>query len=249
MDYGHWNIAAVGEFEPSDFFGFIYEIEELATGRSYIGKKFLRFKRGRKTIESDWREYTSSCVPLCEAIQEQGKNGFKFHILSLCVGRCQLTYEEQQLQFTRDVLRTRLPNGERKYWNKTIGHLLFAGVERQTEEAKRKISEKKTGKTLTPEHCQKISAAQKHQSPAQRLTHGRPQVVKNMVGQVFGAWTVLCRGNNTTSGLARWICRCSCGNESEVHGSDLRFGKSTRCETCRLSVRDDVGKFQLTSTR
>lgn len=147
MDTGHWNIEAVGEFDPSEFFGFIYEIEEVGTGRAYIGKKFFRFKRKKtkadpsRTKDSDWRDYTSSCVPLQEAIQEQGKDKFAFRILSLCSGRCQLTYEEQQMQFTHDVLRAKLPNGERKYWNRTIGHFLFAGVEKQTEETKRKISE------------------------------------------------------------------------------------------------------------
>lgn len=145
MDYGHWDITQFGEFDPNDFFGFIYEIEEIATGRCYIGKKFFKHKRKKtkadksKTKESDWREYTSSCEPLKEAIALQGKDKFSFRILSLCSGRCQLTYEENQLQFTRDVLRARLPNGERKYFNKTIGHLLFAGVEKQTDATKEKM--------------------------------------------------------------------------------------------------------------
>lgn len=141
---GHWIIDI--EFNPDDFWGFVYEIEEIATGRSYIGKKQFRFKRKKtrsnksNTKESDWKEYTSSCIPLQEAIETQGKDKFVFRMLSLCSGRCQLTYEENQLQFARDVLRAKLPNGERKYWNKTIGHLLFAGVEKQTEDAKAKIS-------------------------------------------------------------------------------------------------------------
>jgi hypothetical protein len=145
-NYGHWDTGEFGEFNPDDFWGFIYEIEEIATGRSYIGKKQFRFKRKKtksnpsKTKESDWREYTSSSVPLQEAIESQGKDKFTFRILSLCSGRCQLTYEENQLQFSRDVLRAKLPNGERKYFNKTIGHLLFAGVEKQTEAARVKIS-------------------------------------------------------------------------------------------------------------
>jgi hypothetical protein len=167
-DTGHWDTTLVGDFDPAEFFGFVYEIEELSTGRAYIGKKFFRFKRQKtksnpsRTKESDWREYTSSCEPLSEAIQKQGKQDFAFRILSLCVGRCQLTYEEQQVQFTRDVLRTRLPNGERKYWNRTIGHLLFAGVEKQTEESKSKMRAALTGRSRPPfseETRQKMSAA------------------------------------------------------------------------------------------
>jgi len=165
---GHWIIDI--EFNPDDFWGFIYEIEEIATGRSYIGKKQFRFKRKKtksnksKTKESDWREYTSSCIPLQEAIETQGKDKFVFRMLSLCSGRCQLTYEENQLQFTRDVLRAKLPNGERKYWNKTIGHLLFAGVEKQTEEAKAKMSAARLGKCRAPfteEHKRKLSMSKR----------------------------------------------------------------------------------------
>jgi hypothetical protein len=153
VDYGHWNVSAVGQFDPSQFFGFIYEIEELSTGRTYIGKKFFKFKRKKtkadpsRTKDSDWKIYCSSCEPLQKAIEEQGENKFAFRIIELCSGRCQLTYEENRVQFGRDVLRARLPNGERKYWNKTIGHLLFAGVEKQTEETKRKISEGLRGNT------------------------------------------------------------------------------------------------------
>ena len=29
IDYGHWDISAVGDFDPAEFFGFIYEIEEI----------------------------------------------------------------------------------------------------------------------------------------------------------------------------------------------------------------------------
>ena len=145
MDAGHWDCSVVGEFDPSEFFGFIYEIQELPTGKAYIGKKFFKHKRKKtksnpsRTKESDWRFYTGSCEPLNEAIQERGKDQYAFRILRLCSGRCELTYSENEIQFARDVLRARLPNGERKYYNKTIGHLLFAGVEKQTEETKEKI--------------------------------------------------------------------------------------------------------------
>lgn len=166
MDYGHWDITQFGEFDPNEFFGFIYEIEEIATGRRYIGKKFFRHKRKKtkadrsKTKESDWREYTSSCVPLQESIELQGKDKFTFRMISLCSGRCQLTYEENQIQFARDVLRSRLPNGERMYFNKTIGHLLFAGVETQTEATKAKMSATRMGYIPTAETRAKMSASQ-----------------------------------------------------------------------------------------
>jgi hypothetical protein len=148
MDAGHWDTTLVGDFDPAQWQGFIYEIEERSTGRCYLGKKFFRFKRQKtkkdksRTKESDWREYTSSCEPLNEAVAEQGKGAFRFQILVLCTGKCMLTYEEQRLQFTRDVLRARLSNGERKYWNRTIGHFIFAGLEKQTELARLLLTSK-----------------------------------------------------------------------------------------------------------
>ena len=56
--------------------------------------------------------------------------------------------------------------------------------------------------------------------------------VIDLKGQQFGQWLVLKRGLNTTSGQAQWLCRCSCGSEISVIGSDLRRGKSTKCVDC-----------------
>ena len=145
MDYGHWNIDAVGEFDPAEWFGFIYHIEDTKTGQGYIGKKQLRFKRAKtksnksRTKDSDWRDYTSSCEPLNDAIAERGKSDFTFRILQLCSGKCELSYSEQAIQFTQDVLRARLPNGEHKFYNRTIAHFNYAGLDKQTAESRRKL--------------------------------------------------------------------------------------------------------------
>jgi len=56
--------------------------------------------------------------------------------------------------------------------------------------------------------------------------------VIDLKGQQFGQWLVLKRGLSTDRGQARWLCRCSCGNESLVIGKDLRSGKSTKCVAC-----------------
>jgi hypothetical protein len=63
-----------------------------------------------------------------------------------------LSYEEESIQRARDVLRARLPNGELKYFNRTIGYKNFAGLEKQSEESKRKVSEALKGVSKTPEH-------------------------------------------------------------------------------------------------
>lgn len=145
MDYGHWNTSAVGEFDPADWFGFIYRIEERATGKAYIGKKFFLHKRKKtksnasRTKDSDWRNYTSSSAFLNDLIDEKGKDAFDFYILRLCSGKCELGYTEEEIQFAHDVLRARLPDGSRKYFNSTIGYKNYAGLEKQTKESARKM--------------------------------------------------------------------------------------------------------------
>jgi hypothetical protein len=144
MTYGHWDVSAVGEFDPKDWFGFLYEIEQKSTGRTYIGKKFFTHKRQKtkanksRTKESDWAYYTSSSESVNALIDECGKLDFEFRIVLLCSGRCMLGYEEESYQRARDVLRTRLPTGELKYLNRTIGFHNFAGLEKQTLESHRK---------------------------------------------------------------------------------------------------------------
>ena len=53
--------------------------------------------------------------------------------------------------------------------------------------------------------------------------------VIDLTNQKFDKWTVLYRAENSIAGKARWMCRCICGIEKEVVGSDLRSGKSTNC--------------------
>jgi hypothetical protein len=54
-----------------------------------------------------------------------------------------------------------------------------------------------------------------------------------MAGFSFGEWTVLYRAGSDTRGRATWVCRCSCGVERVVRGTDLRLGDSTRCKKCK----------------
>ena len=51
----------------------------------------------------------------------------------------------------------------------------------------------------------------------------------DLTGQTFSRLTVIQRGENTSKGQARWICRCVCGNETQVFGSALRNGHSRSC--------------------
>jgi len=56
--------------------------------------------------------------------------------------------------------------------------------------------------------------------------------VKNLVGQVFGKWTVLSHAGSAKNGQSQWLCRCECGNEKVVSRSNLVSGKSKQCIDC-----------------
>lgn len=60
------------------------------------------------------------------------------------------------------------------------------------------------------------------------------EVAKNpklidLAGQRFGKWTVGKQVGNTSGGGALWSCKCDCGTERAVIGTDLRTGKSASC--------------------
>lgn len=51
----------------------------------------------------------------------------------------------------------------------------------------------------------------------------------DMSGRRCGKWSVLRQNGNHPRGGALWLCRCDCGTERGVSGSDLRSGKSVSC--------------------
>lgn len=133
MDLGHWQFPY--EFDINNWFGFVYRIIERNTGREYVGKKQFWSKRtkavkGRKnrkhySKESDWRTYTGSSVELNKSIEINGKNNYIFRIESLHKTRGSLYYREVQVQIFEDVLRVRMPNGIKKYYNGHIAAVKF----------------------------------------------------------------------------------------------------------------------------
>ena len=52
-----------------------------------------------------------------------------------------------------------------------------------------------------------------------------------MVGKRFGNLTVI-KKDIVSKGHARWLCKCSCGNEAVVDGGNLRSGHTTSCGHC-----------------
>ena len=50
-------------------------------------------------------------------------------------------------------------------------------------------------------------------------------VFKDETNNIYGYLTVLYRANNSNDGKVMWHCRCICGNECDVRGTDLRSGQ------------------------
>ena len=61
--------------------------------------------------------------------------------------------------------------------------------------------------------------------------------VVDLVGRVFGRLTVTGRAENTADGQTRWLCKCSCGNNVTVLGSNLKRGITRSCGCLALEQR------------
>jgi hypothetical protein len=150
MEKGHWQFDE--EFDIKEWFGFIYRITENTTNREYIGKKQF-FSNRTKTVvgkknkkhfkkESDWKTYTSSSIELNKSIILYGKENYTFDILSLHKTKGTLHYSEVELQILENVLRERLEDGSRKYYNGHIAAVKFIPPSEHNEQTKSKISKK-----------------------------------------------------------------------------------------------------------
>ena len=118
--YGHWDTSLVGRFNPGDHFGFVYQITHKESGKSYIGCKHLyRYKKTKRTTESNWKYYCSSSKYLAPDVEKLGKRAFSFVILLLCKNKRDLYYNEMKVQVDLDVL------GSDNYYNKNIGGKRF----------------------------------------------------------------------------------------------------------------------------
>lgn len=146
MDLGHWNFPH--EFDITEWTGFIYRITEIHSGRQYIGKKQFFSNRTKKIIgrknkkhfkkESNWKTYMGSSVELNKAIAIHGKDNYRFDIESLHASKGTLHYREVELQIYENVMRERLPNGERKFYNGHIAAVKFHPTPETPQEAKMK---------------------------------------------------------------------------------------------------------------
>lgn len=107
--------------DVEDYYGFVYMITELATGKKYIGRKYLtkakttqvKGKKKRSRVKSDWEDYYGSNAELIGLVKEKGKEAFVREIIRLCKTRSETNYYETYEIFARHAL---LSDGYRNQW-------------------------------------------------------------------------------------------------------------------------------------
>ena len=109
-----------------EFFGFVYRITNLQSGKQYIGRKYFtqrRKPRGGKrrvTSESDWKKYYGSSDELKADRKLLGNQLFKREILSIQPTAGKVNFEETRQLFLHNVLTESLTDGTPAYYNSNI---------------------------------------------------------------------------------------------------------------------------------
>jgi len=104
-----------------NFFGFVYRITNLQTGKQYIGRKYFyqfrkpRGKSRKVKSESDWKKYYGSSDELTADRKSIGNECFKREIISLHTTKGWVNYEETRQLFLNNVL-----SENENYYNSNI---------------------------------------------------------------------------------------------------------------------------------
>ena len=111
-----WYYNGVPFEDDGTNFGFVYLIENLITGRKYIGRKYftaagyrtVKGKRKKIRKTSDWENYNGSNETLKAEVAELGEHNFRRTILHLCKSKSECSYFETFEIFSRHALLNEL---------------------------------------------------------------------------------------------------------------------------------------------
>lgn len=114
-----WSYNGLPYTDPDKWFGFIYLIENIATGQKYIGRKFFtmagtkQVKGKKKKIRksSGWEDYWGSGERLLKDVEKLGKDAFTRKIIRLCKTKGECKYQETKILFEYNVLEEKLADG------------------------------------------------------------------------------------------------------------------------------------------
>ena len=108
------------------FFGFVYRITNIQTGKRYIGRKYFVQKRRtggsrrKRPSESTWKAYYGSSKELAEDRKLLGNQSFSREILSLHTTLGKVNFEETRQLFLNNVLTESLTDGTPAFYNMNI---------------------------------------------------------------------------------------------------------------------------------
>lgn len=66
-------------------------------------------------------------------------------------------------------------------------------------------------------------------------------ISENMIGRRFGMLTVIENAGRTKYGNIKWLCKCDCGEQSIVVGSNLKSGNTKSCGCYRVDIKKKHG--------
>lgn len=110
-------------FDPLNYHGFVYIIENLVTRQKYIGKKSIWVRKASKIHkQSDWKDYWGSCKELLQELEDDifGEEHYERRILHFCVSPGEMSWLELVELVKRDALTAMLPTGIPEYFNGNI---------------------------------------------------------------------------------------------------------------------------------
>ena len=127
-----------------------------------------------------------------------------------------------QLKFVREIEGKTYPSGVYERWVEVIcpkcGKIFQTSLNR--------IRRKSTGSKKPVTQCPDCSLKENNKRVSQ-LGHS---MIDDLTGQVFGNLTVIGITDKRKNGYnVIWHCKCTCGNEIDVKGSDLKRGHTTSC--------------------
>jgi hypothetical protein len=107
-----WYYDGVPYEDDGTHFGFVYLIENLITGRKYIGRKYFTLagykqvngKKKKIRKPSDWQTYWGSNDTLKREIAEAGESNYRRVILHLCKSKSECAYWETYEILSRHAL-------------------------------------------------------------------------------------------------------------------------------------------------
>ena len=77
------------------------------------------------------------------------------------------------------------------------------------------------------------------------LRYTRNAVAIDETGKTYGLLTVLYRTNLNHTSKIKWHCKCACGNECDVAGTDLRSGQQQSCGCLKSKGEKEISNWLL----